>query len=148
MLETVFRTGMLMNRLIPAYFAALAAFCVLDGIWLWATRDYYQSQIGSLLRAEPKLAAAAGFYLVYLAGLVVLAVMPALERNSSRRCAGLSALLGVCAYGTYGLTNYALLNNWPLGMTVLDIAWGATLSMLAGLAGYWLAKSLSLRNRS
>ena len=34
-------------------------------------------------------------------------------------------LVGVIGFGVYDLTNYATINNWPLALTVVDMAWGA-----------------------
>ena len=46
-------------------------------------------------------------------------------------------VLGAAAYGTYNLTNYALVVNWPLSIMIKDWLWGAVLTssctMLGGL---------------
>jgi uncharacterized membrane protein len=38
------------------------------------------------------------------------------------------AIFGLVAYATYDLTNHATLKDWPLHVTLLDMAWGALLT--------------------
>jgi uncharacterized membrane protein len=45
------------------------------------------------------------------------------------------AMFGFFAYATYDLTNLATLKNWPIGLAMLDIAWGSALSALSAAAG-------------
>jgi uncharacterized membrane protein len=47
------------------------------------------------------------------------------------------ALFGLFAYATYDLTNMATLTNWPLGMSLMDMAWGSVASLSASAAGKW-----------
>ena len=51
-------------------------------------------------------------------------------RSASARC------LGLVAYGTYDITNLATLRDWPVAVTVIDLAWGTALSARAALSGY------------
>ena len=39
-------------------------------------------------------------------------------------------LLGVCVYGVYDTTTYALLRDYPLQIAVMDVLWGGTLFAL------------------
>jgi uncharacterized membrane protein len=43
------------------------------------------------------------------------------------------------AYSTYDLTNYAILKAWPLGLSVVDVAWGTFMTALAATGGWWAA---------
>ena len=88
---------------------------------------------------SPRWPAALAFYLLYGVGLVVFAVLPALQQGGWQRSARLGALLGTVAYATYDLSNLATLRDWPLGLSLIDIAWGALLSALAASAGLLLA---------
>lgn len=117
-----------------AYGATAIAFFALDFIWLsLAVPRIYQPLLGNLLRDTPNLPVAAAFYLVYVVGLVVFAVLPA---GSWLMALGLGALLGLVAYGTYDFTNLSTIRDWPLMVTVVDLAWGVTVSAVAALAGY------------
>jgi uncharacterized membrane protein len=39
------------------------------------------------------------------------------------------------AYMTYDLTNLATLRDWPLGLSLVDTAWGCVATGLAATAG-------------
>lgn len=120
-----------------AYAATAVCFFVLDFIWLSiATGLLYKPMLGTLLAPEPSLPIAALFYLFYVVGLVVFAVMPAANAGSWLMALGLGALLGLVAYGTYDITNLSTLRDWPVAVTVIDLAWGTILSAVAALAGY------------
>ena len=122
---------------LAAYGATALSFFALDFIWLTtATGLLYRPLLGTLLAPEPNLPVAALFYVFYVVGLVVFAVLPAANAGSWLMALGLGALLGLVAYGTYDITNLATLRDWPLMVTLVDLAWGATVSAVAALAGY------------
>jgi len=112
-------------------------FLILDAVWLsqMAPR-LYRPAIGDMLADRPNFAAAAIFYLLYVTGILVLAVLPALEKGSLAKAAALGAFVGLFAYGTYDLTNHATLKDWPARLTLVDMAWGTVLTSLAACAGY------------
>lgn len=123
-----------------AYGGVLLALLVLDALWIGLyMASAYKQALGELMLAQPRLAAAAVFYLLYAAGVVFLAVAPGLRADSWQTAALHGAVLGLVAYGTYDLTNYAILKPWPLGLSVVDIAWGALLTALAASAGWFVA---------
>lgn len=125
------------GQLVKAALATLAAFLAIDAVWLGLIMtDTYRGWLGDMMLAEPRYVPAALFYLLYTVGVMVFAVLPALKAGNLGRAAKLGALLGLVAYGTYDLSNYATLTFWPLPMTVVDIAWGTVLSCLAACAGY------------
>ena len=122
---------------VKAYAVTLAAFLVIDLFWLGVVaRRFYASQLGSLMRARINWAAAGGFYLAYVAGIVFFAVAPALAADSWATAAINGALLGLLAYGTYDMTNLATIKGWPLAMSVVDMAWGAVLTGACAMIGY------------
>ena len=119
------------------YISSAVVFFALDFVWLsLATRFIYRPQLGDLLADNPNLVVAAAFYLVYLIGLVVFAILPAANNGSWAMALGLGALLGLVAYGTYDFTNLATIKDWPPLVTVVDLAWGTSLSAVAAWAGY------------
>lgn len=104
---------------------AAAVFVAIDSVWLaFVANKFYKRQIGSLLADKPDFIAAAVFYILYMIGLVVFAIDPALEEDSLEKAMGLGALLGLVMYATYDLTNKATLKNWPVKVTVVDMIWG------------------------
>jgi uncharacterized membrane protein len=127
-----------------AYVASAAAFLLLDFLWLsFATRNFYRPELGELLSANPNLSVAAAFYLIYVIGVVVLAVMPAYAGKSLTAAMALGSLLGLVAYGTYDFTNLATIKGWPTIVSVVDLAWGIFVTAIATSAGYAALRLLS-----
>jgi len=123
--------------MIQGWLASAAAFLALDAIWLsQMTPRFYRPAMGDLLADKPRFLAAAAFYVLYISCVLVLAVLPALERGGLARAAMLGAVAGLLAYGTYDLTNHATLRQWPIRLTLVDMAWGTVLTSLAASAGY------------
>jgi uncharacterized membrane protein len=130
-----------MNTFLKLYAIAIPVFFVLDILWLGVVaRNFYQDQIGHLLRARVNWGAAAAFYLVFLAGVVVFVVSPAIERQSLQHALVYGALFGLVTYAAYDLTNLAVTKDWPLAVTLVDLAWGTALTATVSAATYWLAQ--------
>ncbi|KQV82588.1 hypothetical protein ASD15_11390 [Massilia sp. Root351] len=130
-----------MQHWLLAYGGTLLSMLALDALWIGLyMAPAYKSALGDLMLAQPRFMAAAAFYLVYAAGIVFLAVAPGLRALSWQTAALHGAVLGFIAYATYDLTNYSILKAWPLGLSLLDIGWGALLTAIAAAAG-WLAAS-------
>lgn len=126
---------------VAAYVGALIVFCVLDYIWLTiVAKDFYQMQMGDLMALQVKMLPAVTFYLLYLVGLVVFAISPALREQSWVVAGSLGLLLGLIAYASYDLTNMATLKEWSISLTLVDIAWGACVSAIAAVAGFYGAR--------
>jgi uncharacterized membrane protein len=132
-----------MTRLAVAYVATALVFCMLDFIWLgFVAKGYYQSQVGGLLLEKPNLAVAAAFYALYIVGVLVFAVVPALDAGHWGRALLYGALFGFFAYATYDLTNLATLKGWSAGVALLDLAWGAAVTGAAATSGYFVTRAI------
>ena len=130
-----------MTRLLVAYAGTLAAFALLDLVWLgYVARGFYQAQVGALLRSPPRWWAAALLYAVYAAGVTGFVVAPALDGGSLAAVLGVGAAFGLVVYGTYDLTNLAVLRGWTPAAAAADVAWGAAVSAAAAAAGFGLAR--------
>lgn len=124
------------------YLLALTVFLVIDGLWLGVVaRDFYRRQLEPLLRAEPNWTAAIVFYLLFVGGLLVFAVLPALERGSVARATVLGGLFGLVTYGTYDLTNMATLRQWPLPVVVVDMTWGMLVAASTATAASYFGRN-------
>ena len=88
---------------------------------------------------NPNFVAAAIFYLIYLFGLMVLVVIPAGKAHSLVQAIGGGALFGLVCYATYDLTSQAILKNWPVTVTIVDLCWGVFVTTIVALIGYWVA---------
>ncbi len=133
-----------MPQLVIAYVATALVFLAIDFVWLTqvATRFYYD-RLGHLLMDKPNLVAAGLFYILYVVGIVVFAVAPALKGESIATALIYGALFGFFTYATYDLTNFATLRNWPLAVVAVDVAWGTFLAAFSAGAGYYLTRLVS-----
>lgn len=119
-----------------AYLASLIVLVAGDLLWLgYLMRGFYTEKIGHLMSGTVNWPPALLFYAIYPAGLLYFAVYPNLAAGLTK--VALNAFMfGVLAYAVYDLTNHATLKNWPLAVTLYDLAWGGVLTMLTGLAAY------------
>lgn len=130
---------------IKLYGIALPIFLVLDGLWLGlVARNFYGKQLGYLMSSTPNWAAAGIFYLLYIVGLVVLVIEPAMSSGSWQESLWKGALFGLVGYATYDLTNLATIKNWPLLVTIVDLIWGTVLSATISTITVLVAKKTSL----
>jgi len=132
-----------MTRNLLAFAATALTFITLDFMWLTvASPTIYHDEIGGLLLAQPKLAPAILFYLIYLVGVVVFVVRPALEKGELRAATLPGALFGVVAYATYDLTNLATLEGFTTRLAVVDMIWGGLVTGVAAGVGYLAASRM------
>ena len=126
---------------LTAYVSTAIVFFAIDFVWLSVmAKTVYQKEIGPLLLENFNMPVAAGFYALYVVGIVVFAVWPALNGGSWTTALILGALLGLIAYGTYDLTNLATLKGWTVRMAVIDVTWGTVLTGFSALSGYFLTR--------
>jgi len=119
---------------LKVYGVALSVFLVVDLIWIgFIARTFYQDQLGFILASSPNWTAAIIFYLMFVAGLLFFVVMPGLKKKSMKDSLFRAAVFGILTYGTYDLTNLALIEGWPVLVTAVDIIWGMILSMIVCL---------------
>jgi uncharacterized membrane protein len=131
---------MSLKQALIAYAATAVVFLGLDAVWLTAMADrLYRPVLGHLMLDRFELAPAIAFYIVYLVGVVVFAVMPGLESRRWTTALGLGSLLGVVAYATYDLTNQATLRDWPWRVTIADLCWGTLVTGVAAAVGCGVA---------
>lgn len=127
------------------YGIALPVFLAIDLVWLGlVAKGFYRDKIGWLLADKPNWMAALLFYLVFVAGIVFFVVAPALEKGSWRHALFAGAAFGFVTYAAYDLTNQALTRDWPVLVTVVDLAWGAVLTGTVSLATFAIARKLGL----
>ena len=126
-----------MAQYLTAYAITATMFFGLDFVWLSrVARSFYVDRLGTLLLDKPNIGAAAVFYAIYVIGVVIFAVAPALRAESTSTALIYGALFGFFAYATYDMTNYATLRNWSLVVSLVDIAWGTCLTGVSALIGY------------
>lgn len=124
-----------------AWLGAFVAFLVIDLAWIvLVVRRLYEQEVGGMLRESPDMAASALFYVAYTAGIVYLAVQPALQAATIKPALLRGAVFGALAYGTYTVTNYAVFESWTMILVISDIPWGAFLTAACAACGYLAAR--------
>jgi len=132
-----------MTRYILLYAATVPVFFLIDLLWLGVVaRGFYRSQLGSLMADPIVWPVAILFYLLFIAGLIFFAVLPALDAGTWTRALLLGAAFGFFAYMTYDLTNLATLRDWPVTLTVVDIAWGTVLGATVATASFFIGQRI------
>jgi uncharacterized membrane protein len=127
------------------YLIALPVFFAIDMVWLGVVaKGFYRREIGSLMRSPVNWPAAVVFYLLFILGLVVFVVSPALDRDSWVRALGYGALFGLITYATYDLTNLSTIRDWPVLLTAVDLVWGTVLAATVSVITYGIGTRLGL----
>ncbi len=128
-----------MPILLKLYLIALPVFLAIDMLWLgFIAKDFYRKQIGFLMKSDINIWAAAIFYALFVLALVVFVISPAVEKSSFVTALLLGAFFGLVSYATYDLTNLATLKDWPLLVTVVDLAWGAFIGASVSVITYFI----------
>jgi uncharacterized membrane protein len=126
------------------YALTVPVFFAVDMAWLGlVAKSFYRNRIGHLISAQVNWAAALIFYFLFIIGILVFAVLPAVEKGSFGRAVLFGVLFGFFTYGTYDLTNLATMKDWPLIVTVVDMLWGMVLTGVVAAASYWIAGKLA-----
>lgn len=127
-----------------AYIATGMVFLAIDAIWLTVSAQrLYRPLMGGLLADSFRLAPATLFYLIYIAGIVVFAIVPAFSSGRWATATFYGVFLGFFAYATYDLTNQATLKNWPVAVTIVDLCWGTFLTAIAATAGFLITRAFT-----
>ena len=126
-----------MKAFLAAWGVTAIVFLVIDAIWLGlVATSFYARALGDLMLEQPKLGIAALFYVGYTFAVVLLVAAPAARAGSLSQALLYGAVFGLAAYGTYDVTNMSTLKNWPMTMSLVDMAWGTLLTATAAAAGY------------
>ncbi len=135
-----------MTLIAGTYAVMTVTFFAIDLLWLGiVAKPFYQTHLGHMLRAEVRWGPALLFYVMFIAGILVFAVLPAVERASLLRAVALGAFFGLVAYATYDLTSLALVEGFPDIVAVVDMAWGTVLTATVAAAGYTAAQWIATR---
>ena len=129
--------------MILLYFITLVVFFVIDMIWLGVVaKGFYRRYLGPLMSPKVNWISALLFYLLFIVGLLVFVVRPALVGGAPLQALFYGALLGLISYATYDLTNLATLKDWPLLVTIVDLIWGTFLGGIVSFLSALLGRAL------
>jgi len=130
-----------LKTLALSYVLTTLVFFAIDLVWLGVVaKGLYGRYLGSFLAPNVNWTAAIIFYLLFIVGIFIFAILPAVEKGSVNHAIIYGALFGFFTYATYDLTNLATLKDWPLPIVFIDIAWGSVLTALVSLAGYHITR--------
>jgi uncharacterized membrane protein len=130
---------------IKIYLITLPVFFAIDMIWLgFIAKDFYRENVGHLLNPNINWTAAIVFYLMFIAGLVIFVISPAIEKSSWTYALIYGAFFGLITYATYDLTNLATLKDWSLKVTVVDLIWGMFLSASVSTISYFISNKFAV----
>jgi len=124
-----------------SWLAAIVVFLALDAVWLGLVAgSLYSSVLGGIMLDGFRIAPAILFYALQVTGIVVFVLPRVRQRGGLPAAAAFGAFYGLCTYGTYDLTNQAVLRVWTTRLTVIDMTWGAIVTAAASLAAAWVAR--------
>lgn len=122
------------------YLLTVPIFFGIDILWISImNKRFYSKNLAHLVSEKINWPAAIIFYLLYIAGIIVFAVLPATRDNSPIKALLLGGFLGLIAYSTYDLSNLSTLKNWPINVTVVDIIWGTILTASVSFLSYYVS---------
>ena len=126
-------------KIVISYILTTIVFFAVDMVWLgFVAKNIYDKYLGALLSDKVRWPAAIIFYLLFIVGIFIFVINPSIEKQSAVRALILGAVFGLITYATYDLTNYATMKGFPLNIVFIDLAWGAILTSIVSLAGYYI----------
>jgi uncharacterized membrane protein len=129
------------KSILISYLLTFVVFLMVDMLWLGViAKNIYQKYLGGFLAENVNWTAAVIFYLIFVVGISIFAIYPAVNKGSVFNAIIMGALFGFFTYATYDLTNLATLKGWPLTIVFIDILWGTTLSAIVSFSGYYIVK--------
>ncbi len=134
------------SQYLYVYLVSVVVFFLVDMTWLgFVAKNFYKNQIGHLLGDTVNWPVAISFYLLFLVGLLIFVIAPALEVKSITHALLFGALFGFFTYATYDLTNWSTLRDWPALVSIVDMLWGTVLSATIATVTYWVAVTFVIR---
>ena len=139
-----------MNTLhaIKLFAISYPTFIIFDIMWIGilmnSTYQYYLEPIARIYNG--KLQANWPAALLVWALIVIGAIIFVLPKTTGVNLIGSfawGALYGLILYGVYDLTNFAILAQWPLTITIIDIIWGMTVNGILLVLLTWVDSYLA-----
>jgi uncharacterized membrane protein len=130
-----------MNKFV--LFALLYLF--MDLLWITGNRAFYNPRISRIQQGKPvsfRPTAAVVAYVLLL--LTLFFVCMPLSRHYQGQFPPwvVFGVVGLCVYGVFNSTNYAIFADYPLDMALIDTLWGFT---VFALFGYFFSREALVR---
>lgn len=124
---------------IKTYAITFVVFMVVEGLWLvLVAKNLYDRDLGFIMNDVPKIIPVILFSLIFVGGLVVFVINPALIKKSLKFTILMGAFYGFASYATYDLTNLSLLKGWALNVTIIDLIWGSVMGSFVATISYYI----------
>ncbi len=124
---------------IIAFISTLIPLALFDAFWFFVvSKNFYKEALGNILTSNVNFVPVLLFYPIYAFAILVLVVMPAVDRGLWTEALWKGAVLGLAAYSAYDLTNQATISLWPPRVTFIDIAWGIIMTALVSTITYFI----------
>jgi uncharacterized membrane protein len=133
--------------LAAVFAASLAAFVVLDGLWIAVVaKGFYAARLGpaGVLRPDVDALAAALSWACIVAANLIFVLPRTLKQRSAVVALQHGALLGFLLYGAVDFTNAALVRGWGWPVALVDVAWGTTACAVTALAQHRMAHAAAM----
>ncbi|MDC0303470.1 DUF2177 family protein [Flavobacteriales bacterium] len=128
-------------KLFISYLLTTVVFFVIDIIWIGGfAKKFYWNNLGDLLKDNINWVTALVFYLLYIVGIFIFSILPAVETDSIKTAGSYGALFGFFCYATYDLTNLATLKGFPLKVVIVDMIWGTVLTAIVSMSGFVITR--------
>jgi uncharacterized membrane protein len=120
---------------------SVAVFLSIDMIWLLViSKNLYAKYLGYLMTDQVRVGAAAIFYFIFVVGLLFFVITPALSKDRWTYALFAGMFFGLITYATYDLTNLAVVKDWPVAITIIDLIWGTFLSSATATVSFLLIR--------
>jgi uncharacterized membrane protein len=130
--------GGLKMFMLKSYLLTVVVFFAIDLTWLGLiAKKMYADKLGFIMSPQVNWVPAILFYLLFVIGLLLMVILPAIEKKSWTHALLYGILFGLVTYATYDLTNLATLKNWPVSITIIDLIWGAFLSAATSVISFF-----------
>ena len=131
-------------QMVLLYFVTLAVFIAVDLLWVWIiSRRLYRTNLEGLLRAKFNVIPAVVFYLLYIVGLMIFVIVPAVDKISLGYAMGMGVLFGGFTFGTYALVNLAIIRDWSLLIVLIDLIEGMFVTGVACTVAFYLSQMIT-----
>lgn len=120
---------------------SLVVLIFIETVWMtMVENNFYSNFIGHLMNNDINWLSEILLSVLFTVALVYFVVEPAVRDNDIQKLLISAVLFGLIAYGTYDLTNFSMLREWPLSITVIDMLWGTCMTVLTSLISYFILK--------
>ena len=130
-------------RYFLVWFLSFVFTSLIDAVWhLGIFRRAYSEGMKPLARMNGEKMAfnpfAGVLSQVLVVTCVVFLILYKAQKVNYQEAILIGAAAGILAITVYGITNYALLKDWSLKLTVLEVIWGPMLGGLSGAFVLWV----------